>query len=77
MSFSLKEVGILTYHLKFTFNNSYQSSMAPFEALYGIPCRTAVCWNEVGERKLVGPKLVHIMTDSIKMIRENLKIAQD
>ncbi|KAA0042166.1 DNA/RNA polymerases superfamily protein [Cucumis melo var. makuwa] len=33
----------------------YQSSisMAPYEALYGRPCRTPVCWNEVGERKLV------------------------
>ncbi|KAA0056214.1 DNA/RNA polymerases superfamily protein [Cucumis melo var. makuwa] len=33
----------------------YQFSigMAPFEALYGRPCRTPVCWNEVGERKLV------------------------
>ncbi|KAA0052217.1 hypothetical protein E6C27_scaffold207G00280 [Cucumis melo var. makuwa] len=37
----------------------YQSSigMAPFEALYSKPCRTSVCWNEVGEQKLVGPDL--------------------
>ena len=51
--------------------------MAPFEALYGRPCRTPVCWNEVGERKLVGPELVQVTSDNIKLIRENLKIAQD
>ncbi|TYK26741.1 DNA/RNA polymerases superfamily protein [Cucumis melo var. makuwa] len=41
--------------MEFAYNNSYQSSisMAPYEALYGRPCRTPVCWNEVGERKLV------------------------
>ncbi|KAA0055470.1 DNA/RNA polymerases superfamily protein [Cucumis melo var. makuwa] len=33
----------------------YQFSIGitPFEALYGRPCRTLVCWNEMGERKLV------------------------
>ncbi|KAA0042030.1 Retrotransposon gag protein [Cucumis melo var. makuwa] len=65
--------------MKFAYNNKYQSSidMAPFEALYGRPCRTLVCWNEVEGRKLVGPELVQITIDNIKMIRENLKIAQD
>ncbi|KAL4014217.1 hypothetical protein IC575_026414 [Cucumis melo] len=51
--------------------------MAPFEALYGRPCRTFVCWNEVGARKLVGPELVQVTLENIKQIRENLKIAQD
>ncbi|TYK11723.1 reverse transcriptase [Cucumis melo var. makuwa] len=65
--------------MEFAYNNSYQSNigMAPFEALYGKPCRTPVCWNEVGERKLVGPELVQVTSDNIKLIRENLKIAQD
>ncbi|KAA0041712.1 reverse transcriptase [Cucumis melo var. makuwa] len=42
--------------MEFAYNNNYQSSigMAPYEALYGRPCITPVCWNEVGERKLVG-----------------------
>ncbi|KAL0555988.1 hypothetical protein IC582_004491 [Cucumis melo] len=63
----------------FAYNNSYQFSigMAPYEALYGRPCRTPVCWNEVGERKLVDPELVQTTTSNIKLIRENLKIAQD
>ncbi|TYK27997.1 putative DNA/RNA polymerases superfamily protein [Cucumis melo var. makuwa] len=65
--------------MEFAYNNSYQSSMgmAPFEALYGRPCRTPVCWNEVGERKLVGHELVQVTSDNIKLIRENLKIAKD
>ena len=46
--------------MKFVYNNSYQSSigMAPFEALYGRKCRTPVCWDEVGERRLIGLELV-------------------
>ena len=46
--------------MEFAYNNSYQTSieMAPFEALYGRKCRTPVCWDEVGERILVGPELV-------------------
>ncbi|KAL0560461.1 hypothetical protein IC582_000866 [Cucumis melo] len=65
--------------MEFAYNNNYQSSigMAPYEALYGRPCRTPVCWNEVGERKLVGPELVQITTNNIKLIRENLRKGQD
>ena len=53
--------------MEFTYNNSYQSSigMAPFEALYGRKCRTPVCWDEVGERRLIGPELVQIALDKI------------
>ncbi|TYK14931.1 DNA/RNA polymerases superfamily protein [Cucumis melo var. makuwa] len=65
--------------MEFAYNNNYQSSisMAPYEALYGRPCRTPVCWNEVEEQKLVGSELVQITTNNIKLIRENLRIAQD
>ena len=51
--------------------------MAPYEALYGRKCRTSLCWDEVGERKLSGPKIVQVMTDNVKVIRDRLKIAQD
>ncbi|TYK03724.1 putative Retrotransposon protein [Cucumis melo var. makuwa] len=51
--------------------------MTPFEALYGRPCKTLVCWNEVGERKLVGSELLQITRNNVKLIRENLKVAQD
>ena len=56
--------------MEFAYNNSYQSSigMAPFEALYGRKCRTPVCWDEVGERRLIGSELVHITLDKIQII---------
>ena len=65
--------------MEFAYNNSYQASidMAPFEALYGRKCRTPVCWDEVGERRLVGPKLVQITSEKVKVVRDNLKIARD
>ena len=57
--------------MNFAYNNNYQSSigMASYKALYGRPCRTLVCWNEVGDRKLVGPELVQITTKNIRLIR--------
>ena len=65
--------------MEFAYNNSYQVSieMAPFEALYGRKCRTAMCWDEVGERRLVGPELVQITSEKVKVVRDNLKIARD
>ena len=45
--------------MEFAYNNNYQASidMSPFEAPYGRKCRTPVCWDEVGERRLVGHEL--------------------
>jgi len=46
--------------IEFAYNNSYQSSigMPPYEALYGRKCRTPLCWDEVGERKMIGPEII-------------------
>jgi len=65
--------------MEFAYNNSFHSSigMAPFEALYGKKNRIPVCWDEVGERQLLGPELVQITTDKIKVVRDRLKVAQD
>ena len=65
--------------MEFAYNNSYQTSigMAPYEALYGRKCRTPVCWDEVGERKLVGPKIVLVTCDKVKVRRDILKIADN
>ena len=65
--------------MEFAYNNSYQASieMAPFEALYGRKCRTPVCWDEVGERRLVGLELVQITSEKVKVVRDNLKIARN
>ena len=45
---------------EFAYNNSYQSSirMTPYEVLYGKPCRSPLCWTELGESHLLGPKIV-------------------
>ena len=65
--------------MEFAYNNCYQASieMAPLEALYGRKCRTPMCWDEVGERRLVGPELVQITSEKLKVVRDNLKIARD
>ncbi|EOX94106.1 DNA/RNA polymerases superfamily protein [Theobroma cacao] len=65
--------------VEFAYNNSFQSNieMAPYEALYGRKCRTSLCWDEVGERKLVIVELIDLTNDKVKVIRERLKIAQD
>ena len=64
---------------EFTYNNSYHSSieMSPYEALYGKQCRTPLCWNETGERKLLGPEIVQTIVDKVNIIRSRLKAAQD
>ncbi|KAH9665582.1 Endonuclease [Citrus sinensis] len=64
--------------IEFAYNNSFHSSigMAPFEALYGRKCRSPICWDEVGERKLLGPELIQITIDKIKLIRGRLQTAQ-
>jgi len=65
--------------VEFAYNNSYQSSigMAPFEALYGRPCRSPLCWSEVGDRALLGPELVEQTSVKIELIRARMKAAQD
>ena len=32
-----------------------------------------MCWDEVGERRLVGPELVQITLEKVKVLRDNLK----
>ena len=50
--------------VELAYNNSYQASiqMAPYEALYGRPCRSPVCWMEMGERPFTSPDLVRDVT---------------
>ncbi|KAL0544185.1 hypothetical protein IC582_019298 [Cucumis melo] len=64
--------------MEFAYNNSYQATigMAPFEALYGKCCRSPVCWDEVGEQRLMGPELVQSTNEAIQKIRSRMHIAQ-
>ena len=65
--------------IKFSYNNSYHASigMPPYEALYGRKCRSPVYWDDVGERKILGPELVQQTKESVELIRDKLKAAQD
>ncbi|XP_011007020.1 PREDICTED: uncharacterized protein LOC105112847, partial [Populus euphratica] len=51
--------------------------MASYEALYGRRCRTLVCWEEVGDRQLIGLELVQITSKKIKIISNRMKAAQE
>ena len=51
--------------------------MALYEALYGRKCRSPVHWDEVGERKLVGPEILQQTQDIAAKIRETIKTTQD
>ena len=63
--------------VEFSYNNSFQSSigMAPFEALYGRPCRSPSCWLESGEKLILGPDSVRDSSEKIYLIRRRMKEA--
>ena len=65
-------------YVEFSYNNSFQSSigMAPFEALYGCPCRSPMCWGEIGDAPMLGPEEVKEMVEKVHLIRERMKAAQ-
>ena len=64
--------------VKFAYNNSYQASiqMAPYEALYGRPCRSLICWMEVGERSITSPNLIRDTFEKVDLIRKRLLTTQ-
>ena len=64
--------------VEFSYNNSYQASiqMAPYEALYGRPCRSPLCWTEVGESSITSPDLIRDTSKKVSLIRQRLLMAQ-
>ena len=64
--------------VKFSYNNSYQASiqMAPYEALYGRPCRSPLCWTKVGENSITNPDLIRDTSEKVSLIRQRLLTAQ-
>ncbi|GJX45337.1 putative reverse transcriptase domain-containing protein [Tanacetum coccineum] len=65
--------------VEFSYNNSYHTSIkaAPFEALYGRKCRSPICWAEVGDSQLTGPKIIHETTEKIVQIKSRIQAARD
>nr|GEY67498.1 putative reverse transcriptase domain-containing protein [Tanacetum cinerariifolium] len=65
--------------VEFSYNNSYHAHIkaAPFEALYGRKCRSPICWAEVGDAQLTGPKLIHETTEKIVQIKQRIQAARD
>ena len=64
---------------KFSYNNSYHLSigMAPYEALYGRPCRTPLFWTKGGERCEIEPAMVQETVEQVEMLKVRLKEAHD
>ena len=50
--------------------------MAPYEALYGIPCRSSLCRTEVGETSIIGPNLIRDTSEKVSLIRHRLLTSQ-
>ena len=77
----LDHKGRLEEHLplvEFAYNNSYQASiqMALYEALYGRPWRSPICWTEVGESSITGPDMIRDTSEKVSLIRLRLLTAQ-
>ncbi|KAA0067909.1 putative polyprotein [Cucumis melo var. makuwa] len=64
--------------MEFSYNNSFQATigMTPFKALYGKCCRSPICWDEVGEQRLMGPELVQSTNKAVQKIRARMQAAQ-
>ena len=50
--------------------------MAPYEALYGRPCKSPLCWTEVGESSITSPDLIRDTFEKVSLIRQRLLTAQ-
>ena len=50
--------------------------MAPYEALYSRKCRSPIHWDEVRERRYLGPDMVDQAIKAIKVIRQQMKTTQ-
>ena len=50
--------------------------MAPYEALYGRPCRSPICWTKVGESSITGPNLIRDTSEKVSLIQQRLLTAQ-
>lgn len=58
---------------EFANNNSFQSTiqMVPYEALYDLWCQTPLCQTKLGERQVLGPKLVSETENTVKLFESD------
>ena len=49
--------------------------MAPYEALYGRPCRSPLGWTEVEESSITGPDLIRDTLEKVILIGQRLLMA--
>ena len=56
--------------VEFSYNNSYHASiqMTPYEALYGRPCRSPLCWTEVRESSIISLDLIGDTSEKVSLI---------
>ena len=50
--------------------------MAPYEALYGRPCRSPICWTKVGESSITSLDLIKDTSEKVGMIQQCLLTTQ-
>jgi len=64
---------------EFAYNNSYRASikMSLYEVLYGRKCRSPLCWDDIGNQRLLGREIITKTVEKVKIILECLKAAQD
>ncbi|XP_071728070.1 uncharacterized protein [Rutidosis leptorrhynchoides] len=65
---------VLNEAYKTSYHSSIQAEL--FEALYGRKCRSPICWNEVGDRQLTGPEIIHETTEYIVKIKQRVETAR-
>ncbi|XP_074590633.1 uncharacterized protein LOC141846492 [Curcuma longa] len=51
--------------------------MAPFEVLYGRPCRSPILWEGVGERQMLGPQSIQQDAELVRIIRRRMSENHD
>ena len=57
--------------VEFAHKNSYRASirMAQYETLCGRPCRSPLCWTDVGGNSITGPDLIRDTSEKVSLIR--------
>jgi transposase InsO family protein len=65
-------------YTEFSYNNSHQASlkMSPFQAPYGRNYRTPLHLDQLGKRRVFGPNILLEAEENIRMLWDNMKIAQ-